>query len=173
MKLVQHSWWSEQNGNLRKEAMRLSGLRTNRETGDQYYLFSKIPTFVGRMATVANVNVGQVVVVPHVNESGLRSESDLPFMVREAHVALWNVLDTSSCLVDGPAGSGKSTAVWVWLLERVRRTGNAAIWVHFTKVDNLIAVVIKLAEEGYLVFSKLLRKDPFGDNEVQKMHMYA
>lgn len=116
----------------------------------------------------AAVNVGQVVVVPYVNESGLRRESTLQFMVRGAHAALWNALHASSCLVDGPPGSGKSTAVWLWLIERVQRTGNAALWVHFTKLGYMLAVVIERTEEGRLVFNKVLRKDPFDDHEVQK-----
>ena len=124
-------------------------------------------------AAVADVNVGQVVVVtvPYVNESGLRDESTLQFMVREAHAALWNVLDASSCLVDGPSGSGKSTAVWLWLIRRVHRTGNTALWVHFAKRGGMLAVVIKRTEEGGLEFRKVLEKDPFRDHEVQAVRV--
>lgn len=65
----------------------------------------------------AAVKVGQVVIVLHVNESGLPSESALHVIVREAHATLWIMLDASSCLINGPPGSGKSTAVWLWLIE--------------------------------------------------------
>ena len=112
---------------------------------------------------------GTVVTVQHVEESGLRAEPTIRFMTRAQHATLWAELEAASCLLEGPPGAGKSTAVWFWLTQRVLRTGEKALWCHFMKLGFWVVRVISRGEDGKLTFKKInARDDPFAhvyDNE--------
>ena len=105
---------------------------------------------------------GTLVHVPYVSESGLRQEATIRFVITAQHGTLWAKLDAGSCLVEGPPGSGKSTAVWYWLTQRVQRTGENALWCHFTKLGFFVVLVINRGEDGSLYFKEIeARDDPF------------
>ena len=104
--------------------------------------------------------------VPFIDKSALRAESTVPFMVLAEHEELWASLDRGSCLVEGPPGSGKSTAVWLWLIRHIMRTGHRGLWFHFSKLDPVTAIKItRNNHDRTLSFLSLLRGgDSFEDN---------
>ena len=109
--------------------------------------------------------VGAVVNVPFVDEAGLREESMVPFMVRDEHLTLWGTLNRVSCFLEGPPGSGKSTAVWFWLLRRVQSTGLSAVWLHFSKLGAHFSLRITRGTDGQLSFYRILEVEPFTSND--------
>jgi hypothetical protein len=84
--------------------------------------------------------------VPFLNKAGLRREETVPFLVRSETLRLWETLERTSALVQGPPGSGKSTAVWFWLIRRVRRTDQTAVWWHFSRVGR--RVYLRVSRKG-------------------------
>jgi hypothetical protein len=43
--------------------------------------------------------------VPYMKLAGLRRLESVPFLVRSAHTELWNTLERTSCMLEGPPGS--------------------------------------------------------------------
>mmetsp|Transcript_3351 Transcript_3351/g.8517 ORF Transcript_3351/g.8517 Transcript_3351/m.8517 type:complete len:503 (+) Transcript_3351:170-1678(+) len=99
--------------------------------------------------------------VPFMNKSALRAEPTVPFIVFAEHEELWALLDRGSCLVEGPPGSGKSTAVWLWLLRHILQTGHRGLWFHFSKTDPVAVVSITRNDHDTLSFSSVLKDNPF------------
>ena len=105
---------------------------------------------------------GTVLTVQHVEESGLRAEPTIRFMTRAQHVTLWAELEATSCLLEGPPGAGTSTAAWFWLTQRVLRTGQKALWCHWTKRGCWVVRVMSRGDDGTLSFQRIhARNDPF------------
>lgn len=99
-----------------------------------------------------------------MDKSGLRAEPTIRFITRAQHGALWTKLDSASCLLEGPPGCGKSSAVWFWLTQRVQCSGENALWCHFTKFRFLVVVVINRGDDGTLTFKRIeARDDPFAN----------
>lgn len=103
--------------------------------------------------------VGSVTTVPFMDEAGLRYDPEVEFFFRQQHLELWQILN-SSCVVEGPAGSGKSTAVWLWLLCQVRDTGNRALWFHYDKLTGWTGMFVDWeSEENRHYFTSI--ENPF------------
>lgn len=79
-----------------------------------------------------------------MQEAGLKESADpVPFFCLKQHRSLWAMLE-ASCLVEGAPGSGKSTAVWFWLLRRVATKGHRFLWCHFNPVvEGWLGVIVK------------------------------
>jgi hypothetical protein len=103
---------------------------------------------------------GIVAIFPFVDEAGLRKEPEISFFVRNEHTTLWATLDRTSCFLEGPPGSGKSTAVWFWLLRHVLHSGRSAVWLHFDKVESHDLVYIQRVN-GQLVLERIFDENPF------------
>ena len=92
---------------------------------------------------MSGVVVGQIYQVQHMQEAGLKESADpVPFFCRTQHCSLWAMLE-ASCLVEGPPGSGKSTAVWFWLLRRVATKGHRVLRCHFTLAKGWLGVIVQ------------------------------
>ena len=92
---------------------------------------------------MSGVVAGQIYQVQHMQEAGLKESADpVPFFCRTQHCSLWAMLE-ASCLVEGPPGSGKSTAVWFWLLRRVATKGHRVLWCHFTLAEGWLGVIVQ------------------------------
>lgn len=80
------------------------------------------------------IHEGQVIDVRHSDRSGLLSTKAL--YVRPDVIRLRRALDTSSCIVQGAPGVGKSIAVWSWLLAKVKKlpANRKVLWCHFRQV---------------------------------------
>jgi len=113
--------------------------------------------------------IGSTVEVPYLNESGLTRVSSVRFLIREQHVDLWDRMSDSSCLVEGPPGSGKSTATWYWLLNRVRTTGSTALWFHFNKLGAHFATIVRLINAN-LSFEVVEDDDKFRARNYLALH---
>lgn len=76
------------------------------------------------------IQEGNVLNVPHLEKAGLKATK---LYVRSNVIRLWQVLKTSSCVVQGPPGIGKSTSVWYWLLSKVSEitSDRSSLWCHF------------------------------------------
>jgi hypothetical protein len=114
------------------------------------------------------VQEGHVLDVQHLDKAGLRP-TDL--YVRSCFISLWQVLSRSSCVVQGPPGVGKSTAVWFWLLARVSAMNSTSnrrvLWCHFRPSYSSTYLVITIGPQQELQFkrvkpSNLLKEERFG-----------
>jgi len=113
------------------------------------------------------LQAGVIIDVQHLDKAGL---SPTAFYVRSSFVDLWQSLTASSCVVQGPPGVGKSTAVWSWLITRLsamESTSNCrALWCHFRSSGSSTYLVITLGAIKELEFnfvkpSKLLEEERF------------
>ena len=68
----------------------------------------------------------------------------------------------NSTLLQGPPGSGKSTAVWFWLQRFVLRTKQCGVWFHFHKQhETLTCVVVEANGNGNTVrLTEILEESP-------------
>lgn len=111
----------------------------------------------------APLEEGSVTSVPFMDVAGLRAIPSVSYFCRGETVELWNKLDSSSHLVNGPPGSGKSTSVWFWLLRRVMKTGERAMWCHFSELGTKTCVLVSRSESSGtgIQFAVIEDDDPF------------
>ena len=110
--------------------------------------------------------VGTTVSVPHLAAAGLAPTGKC--LIRQDQADLWNALSASSCLVEGPPGSGKSTATWHWLLQRVKTTHSTALWFHFNKLGDNIATIIRFQDDNFS-FESVEEDDKFRARDYRKL----
>ena len=81
------------------------------------------------------VSAGASISLPAIHTTGLAPSSttqSIPYYIREATPAVHQKLNNKNILLSGPPGSGKSTAVWLWLLQYVSTSeARSAVWYHF------------------------------------------
>ena len=102
------------------------------------------------------IHEGDIIDVQQLDKAGLPRTDAL--YVRGSTIGLWKELSRpTSCLVQGPPGVGKSTAVWFWLLARLKalELNSRVLWCHFRATGTSTYVIISLqGEELQFVPSK-------------------
>ena len=97
---------------------------------------------------VKEIVAGQSYPLNGMDVSGLREDtSSTQFYARSIIPNLFANLEKST-LLQGPPGSGKSTAVWFWLQRFVLRTKECGVWFHFHKQHNSLTCVVVASNEN-------------------------